>query len=53
MEDGSELLRHSQELSIEEEWNKIDGPPIRQVTAIVIGLGNVSIYYLLRDMIFV
>ena len=44
MEDGSELLRHSQGLSIEEEWNKIDGPPIRQVTAIVIGLGNVSIF---------
>ena len=44
MEDGSELLRHSQGLSIEEEWNEIDGPPIRQVTAIVIGLGNVSIF---------
>ena len=43
MEDGSELPRNSQGLSIEEEWNKIDGSPIRQVTGIVIGLGNVSI----------
>ena len=45
MEDGSELPLHSQGLSIEEEWNKIDGSPIRQITAIVIGLGNVSIFY--------
>ena len=43
MEDGSKLPRNSHGSLIEEEWNKIDGSPIRQVTAIVIGLGNVSI----------
>ena len=27
--------------SVEEFWNEIEGPPLRQVTAMVVGFGNV------------
>ena len=27
--------------SVEEFWNEKDGPPLRQVTAMVVGFGNV------------
>ena len=33
---GGKSARHD----LEEEWNKIDGPIKRQVTAVVVGCGN-------------
>ena len=40
------------EQSVEDFWNEKEGPPLRQVTAMVVGFGNVCYKFVILSIFF-